>query len=115
MNEDIFIGVVCFIALSWYVLAGSGVKLKLGTDYSEAWWKGAEYQTVCNAVSDKCYTLLVEAKDSLPFKVHFNNGGYLVRSHASCHEAASFYDFDRLCRFWDQDDARWDIHPVAGH
>jgi hypothetical protein len=81
--------------------------------YDKPWWSGTALQEVCTTGdTQKCYTLQVSSDGENIGTVYFPNGGYLY-GDSECYQAAKdLYDFDRFCRFWDQEGRRWDINPL---
>lgn len=82
--------------------------------YDKPWWSGTEYQKVCGTeeYEDKCYTLAVYSDGESIDTIYFDNGGYL-NGESECFKAASgLYDFERFCRFYDQESRLWDVIPL---
>lgn len=103
------IGLVIIIVIGVWVYNN----LFKGDDYSKPWWEGSAVQQVCPTFDDgeQCYYLTVVSDGEQVTGVNFKNGGYLYGS-SECHKAAEdLYDYDRFCRFWDQENRKWDISP----
>lgn len=85
-------------------------------DYSKPWFEGGATQVVCSipySDSDKCYNLLVHSNGEEIEVINFPNGGYREIDYTECSKAASFYDFDKLCKVWDTKGDVWDILPYG--
>jgi len=101
------VGLIVIIALCWW-----GYNHFLKKDYSKPWWTGTQSMKVCDANDDdKCYTLPVSSDGKYITRVGFPNGGYIIPNSSECAEAASFYDFDSFCTFWETNGTEWDVLP----
>lgn len=97
------------VLLNW----GGSLWDKYVKKYDKPWWEGTQSQEVCatGQYEGSCYTLPVFSDGDQIYRVNFPNGGYLYGS-SECYKAADIYDFDRFCRFWDQENRLWDINPL---
>lgn len=99
------IGVILMAVLVWAVFFRSSV------DYSKPWFEGTEAQRVCSGETGSCYNLPTYSNGEQVVQVNFPNGGYL-HGESECFEAADIHEYDRFCRFTDQDGNGWDIIPL---
>lgn len=101
------VSLIIVIALCWW-----GYNHFIKKDYSKPWWKGTASQKVCSTEgNENCYTLSVYSDGETIDTINFPNGGYLS-GDSECFEAASFYDYDQFCRFYDQQGRKWDVIPL---
>ena len=101
------LGLIVIIALCWW-----GYNHFVKKDYSKPWWKGAATQRVCaTGYNQDCNNQLVYSNGDSIDSISFPNGGYL-HGYSECFEAASFYEYDQFCRFYDQQGRKWDVTPL---
>lgn len=105
---------VAVIALfGWLAFKGLGyVNNKYIKKYDKPWWSGTKLQRVCTTGGGgNCYSLSATSDGENINIISFPNGGYLY-GESECFQAASFYDYDRFCRFYDQEGRKWDVIPL---
>lgn len=101
------IGLIIIVAICWW-----GYNHFIKKDYSKPWWEGTAAQEVCSTGdSQTCYRLSVYSDGEGIDTIYFPDGGYLS-GDSECFEAASIYNYDHFCRFYDQEGRLWDVIPL---